>query len=426
MQKLTIVSQVYPPDPAAVGQYLEDIAKEMVNRGWQVLVITANNGYDDPSVRYPRTEMRDGVQIQRLPLSSGGKKSILSRLTWQLFFCLQAIFFIIIHRRRELLLVSTSPPVVNSVAVALSLLCGTKFIWWVMDINPDQAVQSKNIGKKNCFVRLLDIVNKHTLQLASQIVTLDKHMERRLLMKLPSSMNKIVVIPPWPHNIIEKGSQDFGEKFRKLYKLDGFFIVMYSGNHSAMHPLDTLLGAAEQLRENSKIKFLFIGGGVDKVKVENRIKEMKLSNVLSLPYQPLEALNESLSAGDLHIVTMGENMVGLVHPCKIYGSMALRKPIIYIGPTNSHVGELIESSGCGWQFNHGNVHGVASKILEAVSIYSIVNKSDGVNPKSKLFEIGSKGANLIESRFGSHMLTEKLGNIISHIGRETGIEGGED
>ena len=69
MKKLTIVSQVYPPDPAAVGQYLADIAKEMVNRGWQVLVITANNGYDDPSVRYPRTEMRDGVQIQRLPLS---------------------------------------------------------------------------------------------------------------------------------------------------------------------------------------------------------------------------------------------------------------------------------------------------------------------------------------------------------------------
>jgi len=75
MKKLTIVSRVYPPDPAAVGQYLADIGKEMVDRGWQVNVLNADRGYDDPNLKYPRNEVRYGVKVQRLPFSSCGKRS---------------------------------------------------------------------------------------------------------------------------------------------------------------------------------------------------------------------------------------------------------------------------------------------------------------------------------------------------------------
>jgi len=76
MPKLLIISQVYPPDPAAVGQQFGDVAEEMVRRGWQVQVWTAARGYEDPSVRYPRQELRSGVRVSRLPWSSFGKGSI--------------------------------------------------------------------------------------------------------------------------------------------------------------------------------------------------------------------------------------------------------------------------------------------------------------------------------------------------------------
>ena len=55
---LLVVSQVYPPDPAAVGQHLADATEEMVRRGWRVVVYTARRGYDDPSVLYPSAEIR--------------------------------------------------------------------------------------------------------------------------------------------------------------------------------------------------------------------------------------------------------------------------------------------------------------------------------------------------------------------------------
>ena len=76
---VVIFSQVFVPDPASVGQHIFDVAAELARRGFRVKVFTANRGYDDPSVVYPKFEVRDGVEIRRLPLSSFGKKSIFTR-----------------------------------------------------------------------------------------------------------------------------------------------------------------------------------------------------------------------------------------------------------------------------------------------------------------------------------------------------------
>ena len=63
-----IITQVYVPDPASVGQHIADVAKEMVRRGWRVVVYTSARGYDDPSQRYPSRESLDGVDVRRLPV----------------------------------------------------------------------------------------------------------------------------------------------------------------------------------------------------------------------------------------------------------------------------------------------------------------------------------------------------------------------
>jgi hypothetical protein len=71
----------------------------------------------------------------------------------------------------------------------------------------------------------------------------------------------------------------------------------------------------------------------------------KRPNVVCLPYQPLNELAASLSAADAHVVVMGEAMLGLVHPCKIYNILAVGAPVIYIGPKPSHVTEILDRLG---------------------------------------------------------------------------------
>jgi glycosyltransferase involved in cell wall biosynthesis len=144
------------------------------------------------------------------------------------------------------------------------------------------------------------------------------------------------------------------------------FVVMYSGNHSPCHPLDTLLDAARALKERSEIVFCFVGGGSEQIKVRDRATKHGLTNVKCLPYQPLNELAGSLSAADLHVVVMGEPFVGIVHPCKVYNIMSVGAPTLYIGPTLSHVTDIASKQQ--YRFfiaTHGDVNGVVKAVLQA-------------------------------------------------------------
>src|SRR5215212_49148 len=79
-KRLLILSQVYVPDPASVGQHLHDFAAEMARRGHDVVVYCSSRGYDDPARRYPKRETRDGVHIRRYPLPFYNKRNMLVRV----------------------------------------------------------------------------------------------------------------------------------------------------------------------------------------------------------------------------------------------------------------------------------------------------------------------------------------------------------
>jgi hypothetical protein len=137
---------------------------------------------------------------------------------------------------------------------------------------------------------------------------------------------------------------------------------MYSGNHSPCHPLDTVLEAARALLDDTRVAFLFIGGGSE----FRKVADSGLDNVVCLPYQTLDTLADSLSAADLHLVVMGEPFVGIVHPCKIYNVLAVGSPCLYIGPQPSHVTELpVGSISCA---NHGDVASVIDIIRRSAAL----------------------------------------------------------
>jgi hypothetical protein len=139
---------------------------------------------------------------------------------------------------------------------------------------------------------------------------------------------------------------------------------MYSGNHSPANPLETLLQASLAFKDDDSIRFAFIGGGAAKKQVNEFIERHRLTNFLSLPYQPLNDLRYSLSAADVHVVSLGSDMVGIIHPCKVYGSMAVGRPILFLGPRPSHVSDLIDQHGIGWHVNHGDIEGCVAAIRE--------------------------------------------------------------
>ena len=373
----------------STAQHLTDLAKELTGRGHSVTVLTSDRGYDNPDRRFRRREEWNGINILRIPSLALGKKNKWRRgLNFGSFLliCMLRLLFL---PRFDNVVVLTSPPLISFLAAIFVKIKGGNLCFWVMDLNPDEAIAAGWLKDGAWSTRLLQKMLDYSLRAATQIVALDRFMKERLQRRdIDGSL--ISIIPPWSHSDVVQYSPEGRRRFRAQHQLSDKFVVMYSGNHSPCHPLDTLLSAALKLRTLEQIVFCFVGGGSEQSKVRQFSEAHQLQNMLCLPYQPLEHLSDSLSAADLHVVVMGDPFVGIVHPCKVYNIVTIGRPALYIGPSESHVMDLTDEfpSTHFFSASHGNATGVVEYVLKALesadlSSPSISSKSADESAHSK-------------------------------------------
>lgn len=399
-QTFLIISQVYVPDPASVGQHVADAAVEMVRRGYRTVVYTAARGYDDPKVVYASHEIRDGVYIRRLPLSSFGKSSIAIRLLGQWLFLIQAVLLGVFTRRLCGVMVSTSPPFCGVAGAFISKLRKVPLKYWLMDLNPDQMVAMRRLSRVSPLVWLFDKFNHFTLSQSTDVVVLDRFMHARVKLRFHVT-GRFHTMPPWPHSEKLDNIPHCNNPFRYKHVPPGSFCLMYSGNHSPANPLTTLLAAVATMQDESRLILLCIGGGTGKQEVESFISA-GMRNIVSLPYQPLDKIRFSLSAADIHVVSIGNEVVGIVHPCKVYGAMAASRPILLLGPSPSHISDLIEKYRIGWQIPHGDV-ATARKVIKEILR----------TPPDILAEMGQRAAKVVSGDLSKEILIERFCDVLA-------------
>jgi hypothetical protein len=392
---ILFITQVYPPDPAAVGQQLADVAADLAARGRSVTVVTADRGYDDPTIRYPRRETRDGVRVVRVRWSSLGKRSMIARLAGGSCFILQATLRALFTRGLSRVVVTTVPVMSPVAGAILALMRRTGVIYWIMDLNPDQLVALGVVRPDSLLVRALDWCNVALLRRATAVIVCDQYMAMRVRDKFDPGA-RLHIATPWAHDQHLESVPHSQNSFRATHVGDTRRAVMYSGNHALTNPLGTLLDAAARVAGDPRLSFLFVGGGAGKQEVESR----RLPNVISLPYQPLDQIKYSLSAADVHVVTIGANVVGIVHPCKIYGAMAVGRPILAFGPRRSHLGDIV-SQGIGWQLEHGDVDGAVATLQLIAEL-----------PSETLDAMGTRGQMMLRERYDGRSSRSRACDII--------------
>jgi colanic acid biosynthesis glycosyl transferase WcaI len=364
--KVLILNQAFYPDVVSTAQHASDLARSLTQAGHEVTVICNSRGYDDPKLRFPDEETWNGVKIVRVRSTGFGKSSKWRRAADFGTFMASCAFRLWSLSQFDVVVAMTSPPLISFVATLAVPGKARSLVFWSMDLNPDEAIAAGWLRDKSPIACLLSRMLLHSLLRADRIVVLDRFMKDRIQAKgVPAE--KVLVVPPWSHDDHVRFDPRGRDEFRALYNLSRRFVVMYSGNHSPCHPLETLLQAAERLAEHEDIAFCFIGGGSEFRKVQERARDRGMRNVLCLPYQPLERLAASLSGADLQVVVMGDDFVGIVHPCKIYNVLAANRAFLYIGPSESHIRDIIRQAGPGAYVSvHGDVEGVVTNILQAV------------------------------------------------------------
>lgn len=357
---IVALNQVYAPDTAATAQLLTELAQGLVARGHEVTVVAAGEGKGH--------EVLDGVEVVRVPATRLGKKTLLHRAADYASFYAGAFGALARVSRRgpDVYLALTTPPLIAAVP-QLVALGRAPTVALIQDLYPDVAVALGAVARDGATHRMWATATRVSLAKAARVIALSETMAGHL-QAYGVARDRLDVIPNWALTELESPPRQGADLAARLeYGLGDRFVVMYSGNHGAGHTFETLLAAARRLRDRDDIAFAFVGDGVRRPEVERFVRAEHLTHVRLFPLAPRERLAASLSAGDLHVVTMRDGLEGLIVPSKFYGILATARPTLFIGPRTDTIAQTVSAVGCGLAFDNGDVSGVTEAITRLAS-----------------------------------------------------------
>lgn len=402
--RLSIVTQFYPPDYAATGQLIEELADRLSHQGMEVKVFTGQPGYAFQKESAPSRE-QPGHQllVRRSRASRVWSRRIRGRTFNGLLFCLRAALHLLkVPNQGDVLLVTSEPPYLPVLGYLTNLCFGLPYVCLIYDIYPDIAVELKVVAAEHWLTKGWNFINKLVWQRAQAIVVLSSTMQDRIAAKCPEVSNKISVIHSWanPNWIIPIAKQD--NWFAHQYNLVNKFTVLYSGNMGRCHDMDTILDAAAQLKDEA-IEFVFIGAGAKRQACIDKAKSLGLKNCQFLPYQEKQFLPYSLTACDLSLVSLSPNMEGLIAPSKLYGILAAGRPVGVVCEKHSYLRQLLTEANCGAAFENSNATGLANFIRRLAK-----------DPQQSE-KMGKAGRHYLQSNFTLEIIATHYARVLSKV-----------
>lgn len=356
------LNQYFYPDLSSTAQIMTDLAIDLADAGVEVTVVTGRTAYIGEETYAPRERYR-GIDIIRVPTTRLGRQNILGRLVDFTSFLASAGLQLARPRNVDVVVALSTPPLISMLGAARSLLSRARFVYWIQDLYPDLAVQLGVLSDRSVATQALDLMSRASMRSADAVVTIGECMADHIRAR-GNDPGNLAIIHNWADGaaIHEIGHAD--NWFRATHGLTDRFVCLYSGNMGRGHRFETLTSAMEELAADERMRFVFVGAGPKRGEIEAAAE--RIPSLTLLPYQPREHLVFSLGAADLAMITLDDAMTGLMVPSKLYGHLASARPILYIGPRASTCARIIEESGCGGVFDHGDVDGVVAFVRALV------------------------------------------------------------
>lgn len=395
--KVLILNQFFYPDVAATAQMATELAEDLAARGFEMTAVATRGGYLGGKPLPSRAE-HCGIAVRRLAATSLGKRTLLYRAADYGSFYALAAMEVARLPRQDAIIALTTPPLIAAAALPSRALRGTRLIYWVQDLYPELAVAFGAMDPRSPTTRAMQAASSHLLSHADRVIVLGEAMRHRVI-AAGAHPHRTVVIPNWSDGDLIVPVPHGANPLRPVLAGKAHCLVTYSGNLGRGHDLETVLACARALRTRSDIAFLFIGDGARRREVERAASE--LPNLRLAPYQPRERLALSLSAADLHLVTLAPQLAGLMEPSKLYGIMAAGRPILYVGPLESEVARTIERESCGRVHRNGDAQGLAASILALATA------------EEERRALGERARRALETRYSRRVLTERFRQVLA-------------
>lgn len=251
---LVIVNQYFPPDFASTGQLLEELAKSFQDENFNINVLTGMPAYHFNTKFANSYESEKNLKIKRSRLSRLVPKRYKGKIINSLLFCLRILTHTLFLRKKNTIILYTSePPFLPIFGWLFSRLINTPFIVLIYDIYPEILVNLNLLKKDNFIIKIWKFFNKLSFDKAREIIVLSSSMKEIIRRNYSINSKKINIIPCWADPKLIHPIPREKNHFLIENNLNGYFVVLYSGNQGRCHDLITLINAATVLKENKKI-----------------------------------------------------------------------------------------------------------------------------------------------------------------------------
>jgi colanic acid biosynthesis glycosyl transferase WcaI len=363
--RVVFVNRYFRPDLSATSQILTDLAEGLATRGVDVHIVCCRQLYDDAQARLPGEEVLSAVRVHRVATTRFGRRRLIGRaMDYASFYVLCALKLLRLLRRGDVLVAKTDPPLLSIVAAPVAKLTGARLINWQQDVFPEVASVLGASPLPPALDRVLKRLRDASLRAAAMNVVIGDQMRDYLVGRgIPEY--KLCVIENWADGGAIRPRPRMASRLRESLAVGDRFIVCYSGNLGRAHEFDTVLGAALALvGRASSLMFLFIGNGAKMDALKQAVAGHALENFRFLPYQPRDALEDSLAAADIHLVSLLPTLERFIVPSKVYGILAAGRPVVFIGDPGGEIGRVIHRGGCGRAIPVGDSAALAETLMQ--------------------------------------------------------------
>lgn len=330
------LSQYFPPEVGATQTRAYEMARGLVQAGHRVTMIAEMpnhpSGIMPPEYRgrWVERSTLDGIDVLRVWVKASPVKTFKSRMAFYLSYMADAALVGALKARGPFdVIYATSPPLfVGAAGLALHTVKRAPFVFEVRDLWPESAVALGELSSPRA-IAWAGKLEETCYNRASRIVVVTEGIRQRLIQRgYPA--DKLALIPNGANTDLFQPQPALGAQFRAEHGLPAeAFVAIYAGIHGIAQGLETVLHAADRLRNDRAVRFVLVGEGPVKAELRALAATLRLDNVLLLPEQPRAAMPAILSAADAALVPLRklELFQGAL-PSKMFDAWACGRPLL--------------------------------------------------------------------------------------------------
>ena len=408
--RILFLSHYFPPEVNAPASRTYEHCKQWVQEGHEVTVVTCAPNHPQGTVyegyrnKLIQWENQDGIRVVRIWTYVTANQGFLKRTVNYISFMMAAILSAPFLSGFDITL-STSPQFFNGLAgYAVSRIKRTPWILEIRDLWPESIVAVGAITNRP-IIGLLEALELFAYRRADHIVVVTDSFKTHIQDK-GICKQRVTVIKNGVDFSLYKKHPDNPVSLAAKIGIEGKFVASYIGTHGMAHHLETILQAADELREWQDIVFLLVGDGAERDRLLAMKDSMNLSNVVMLDQQPKTAMPHFWSLSNVSLVLLRKcDLFKTVIPSKIFESMAMERPII-LG-VEGESSELLKSAEAGICIEPENEKDLAAQVL---NLYQ--------NPR-RCQELGLNGRKYVLENFDRLVLAKRFSDLIRNVCRQS-------